>query len=117
MLPPHCNWTDDADLMSLHDELGALLCAVTCEANEAELDAALDAFDHMDADRLGAANLVRATLNQNFARPLLEILKAKTGESLDVVINDCVRQGLESEHLNDLMTCVEDLAERLELAA
>ena len=47
-----CVWTDDADFMPQHDELAALLCAVTCEVNEGEIDAALEAFDHIDTDRL-----------------------------------------------------------------
>ena len=59
-------WTDDADFMPQHDELAALLCAVTCEVNEAEIDAALEAFDHIDTDRLATRNLVRTALNKNF---------------------------------------------------
>ena len=59
-------WTDEADLMPQHDELAALLCAVTCEVNEREIDAAVEAFDHIDTERLAATNLVRAALNKNF---------------------------------------------------
>ena len=66
-------WTDDAGLMPLHDELAASLCAVTCEANKAELDAALEVLDHTDADRLAckscacrAQEKLRATSEGDF---------------------------------------------------
>ena len=74
-----CVWTDEADFMPQHDELAALLCAVTCEVNETEIDAAVEAFDHIDTDRLAAGNLVRTALNKNFGRPLREILKVRIG--------------------------------------
>ena len=62
------------------------LCWVrwTREENEAELDAALNAFGQMDADRLAAASLARAALING--RPPSEILKAR----IDVAINDWV---------------------------